>query len=68
MLLFLVESKFSQEGLIRRRIKVIQWQLPSWVQPKRVTKRCNRHAKQDTDEHKSIRAWCDDTMTALKCG
>jgi len=50
MLLFLVESKFSQEGLIRRRIKVNQWPLPSWVRPKRVTKRCNQHAKQDTDE------------------
>jgi len=47
----LLKRDLSQEGLIRRRIKVFLLPLPSWVRPKRITKKCDRHAKQDTDEH-----------------
>jgi len=53
----LLKRDLSQEGLIRRRIKVFLWPLPSWVRPKWITKRCDRHAKQDTVRQKFVWVW-----------
>jgi len=47
-LLRLIESNLNQKGLIREGIKVFKGPLPSWVRPKRATKGCDWHAKQDT--------------------
>ena len=43
------QSKLSsvKRGWFEEESKVIQWPPPSWVRPKRITKRCNRHAKQE---------------------
>jgi len=53
----LLKRDVSQEGLIRRGIKVFLWPLPSWVRSKRITKRCDRRAKQDTVRQKFVWVW-----------
>jgi len=68
VLLCSVKSKFSQKGLIRRRVKVVLWPLPSWVRPKRITKRCNRHAKQERTNTKVFVRDATIKMTSPKCG
>jgi len=39
VVLCLLEEQSPSEGVIQRRIKVLKLPLPSWVRPKRVTKR-----------------------------
>ena len=47
------QKKSQSKGLIREGIKVFKGPLPRWVRPKRATKGCDWHAKQDTVRQKT---------------
>jgi len=53
--------------LIQEGTKVLKGPLPSWVRPKRATKGCDWHAKQDTVRQKLSK--CDDSTRRIstKC-
>jgi len=69
VLLFSVECKFSKkEFWFEGESKVIQGPLPSWVRPKRITKRCNQHAQQERTTTKVFVRVETIKMTSPKCG